>query len=915
MAFFRVCRGSVSVVLSILMLPMLTFASLMVDASSVEAADVVLVGAAELAMNAALSNYDTVLAQRYGIYAMSQLGDDYGQELTDLVSRHINTTLQTSKPLNVKGHVISAFPMENSNLTNPDVLRRSIVDFMKYRGVVDAGTSLYNSLDEVMKLGSKAKLVEKQVAASKELDGISKICAELYSTLRVYDEAVEEYRNDSTADFPYLLLDNAIYLAEQIKAEIPAIARANGNLKDAIDNYLIESGGAEDSLSIAMTGEYETNTVLFGEDDPDGIIRQLRAGKEYIDAMLAETPREDSGAYLKQISETVNIDNNFIGVPPFYIYLMTSYGGANLPEEGNAASVGLLLKNIKRINESAKSTSSVDESISYSMDVFEGSPSGEGSEEVGEFADVSLTEIMGITNQLKVMTGAFADLTALVNSDASDFRDSLLITEYIMENFSCLTSSSDKATYTGIPIDPENNRIYGCEAEYILFGNRGSEERKLWFFTLRKEAGPESNIAAAKRAVFAVRFSVNSIFALSDSSIDALTLAPAMSIQAVSGGTVPFQSAQLVLKLALALGESAIDLSEIVQNKEVPLLKTASTWRCSVNGFVDMISNKIIDQVETLARDGVQDYVGMIQSCIDGVVDDTNQEIEAVMSGILSDVGVLVESRFISVFDSVYSILKTRAELALVDIYQGGNFNPSAFADSVIGEIEEFVSEKGMEEYLGAVIEQAKDVLKNEIIPIASNVAIQVSGTGASLHGGLYNLSLLKISEAVDGLVQMSLGEITARTGEVTNSVGEKIKEIVQTQGDELADTLAKSMAEQAKYSLDYLFYSFLPQESTPSFESVSTDAGILTLDYEDYLRLFTFLTLSGAQRDVVLLRIADVIQLNCSLHHPKGLEFRLEDSYTQLEIYMDAEVPALLIPYSYRLYGGDKKYYAAMGY
>lgn len=64
--FFEKTKGSISLFLALIMLPMMTVAGLIVDGARISAAKASLSGAGDLAMNAALSEYDQILYDVYG---------------------------------------------------------------------------------------------------------------------------------------------------------------------------------------------------------------------------------------------------------------------------------------------------------------------------------------------------------------------------------------------------------------------------------------------------------------------------------------------------------------------------------------------------------------------------------------------------------------------------------------------------------------------------------------------------------------------------------------------------------------------------------------------------------------------------------------------------------------------------------
>ena len=68
--FFRKTKGAISIFLVLIMLPMFTCAGLIVDGARISAARTSVTGAGDLAMNAALSEYDEILKDVYGLFAM-----------------------------------------------------------------------------------------------------------------------------------------------------------------------------------------------------------------------------------------------------------------------------------------------------------------------------------------------------------------------------------------------------------------------------------------------------------------------------------------------------------------------------------------------------------------------------------------------------------------------------------------------------------------------------------------------------------------------------------------------------------------------------------------------------------------------------------------------------------------------------
>ncbi len=84
-------RGSITVLMVIILLPMMTLSSIIVDSSRINMARTMISSAGDLTMNTALANYDTILKDVYGLFAMSQNMSD--EELADSLKTYFSKTL------------------------------------------------------------------------------------------------------------------------------------------------------------------------------------------------------------------------------------------------------------------------------------------------------------------------------------------------------------------------------------------------------------------------------------------------------------------------------------------------------------------------------------------------------------------------------------------------------------------------------------------------------------------------------------------------------------------------------------------------------------------------------------------------------------------------------------------------------
>lgn len=91
MNWMRKCKGSISIFLCLILLPMVTYSSMIIDASRLQSARVAVASAGDLAMNAALSEYETVLEDMYGMFAVAKSDDELKEALQSYFTQTIES--------------------------------------------------------------------------------------------------------------------------------------------------------------------------------------------------------------------------------------------------------------------------------------------------------------------------------------------------------------------------------------------------------------------------------------------------------------------------------------------------------------------------------------------------------------------------------------------------------------------------------------------------------------------------------------------------------------------------------------------------------------------------------------------------------------------------------------------------------
>ena len=185
--FFTKQKGAVSIFLALVLVPMLVVASVFVDTSRLKLGEAMATSAGDLTLNAALTDYDTVLKDIYGLFATSQSIDQIYDNLrtyfqnsmtnsgVDAITASeksnqiiqwfsMSSELGTSDLMNISidTSTIEFESLAGANLLNPSVFKSQIVEFMKYRAPIDLAGTLLDALDTLKSVDKQTDLVSKK---------------------------------------------------------------------------------------------------------------------------------------------------------------------------------------------------------------------------------------------------------------------------------------------------------------------------------------------------------------------------------------------------------------------------------------------------------------------------------------------------------------------------------------------------------------------------------------------------------------------------------------------------------------------------------------------------------------------------------------------------------------------------------
>lgn len=351
-------KGAISIFLVIVLLPMLTVASVFVDTARLNLARSMAESAGDLTLNTALTNYDSELKNLYGLFATSQnmeemmenLEDYYRESIIaagvdsvaaeDYVGQIMSFLKESTGTDDIMKIQLTGFEVSSpagGNLGNPAILKAQIVEFMKYRAPLSLGTGFLEALSAMKNLSKQTTLVENKNKFYDSYQDMLSTLEDAWWQIELYqysdakgptgfptgsyitDETTQ--MNDYLPVWKSIVEDTVKYLYnygqyKEVQAQIyveyvcPECGKLNGEKKT---NCSVSDCGAELDKSHAYkrwSVKYNDNvtkcTTSYTEDNPadaDDVLQELN--RVYV--ALHQVKQYSTGDY-KAIYQLVNYD-------------------------------------------------------------------------------------------------------------------------------------------------------------------------------------------------------------------------------------------------------------------------------------------------------------------------------------------------------------------------------------------------------------------------------------------------------------------------------------------------------------------------------------------------------------------------------------------------------------------------------
>lgn len=181
--FCRKCRGAISVFLTLILIPTFIFSGVLIDGSRILSAKNVVSGAGDMAMNAALSNYNTELNKTYGLLAMADTPEEMDAALQDFFEASLNASGVSEEDfaksliyLQLVSDSFQATGMETTQIYQTEVIRQEILEYMKYRAPVTlVDRSILSRIEDLEDAKKEKEAARAQMDYESSLDDLQEL--------------------------------------------------------------------------------------------------------------------------------------------------------------------------------------------------------------------------------------------------------------------------------------------------------------------------------------------------------------------------------------------------------------------------------------------------------------------------------------------------------------------------------------------------------------------------------------------------------------------------------------------------------------------------------------------------------------------------------------------------------------------
>ena len=325
--FGRDCKGAVTVFVTLMLVPAVLVSGSGVDIARLYVARSELQDANQLAANSALASYDALLQDLYGLYGIMQSDAQLASMMEEYIEVAVFGEDWKDRTMGNLSHfygersslTVQASAADGKNLKNPEVLRRQIEEYAKFRAPYVIAEEILGKLDTFEKVKEDAAVIDDKMAIDDKLEEIDEIYEKLYRCIQTVNgaknvesgavQSVNTFidRMESTIDDLYSVRTDDYTPAAQEEDDDLAGDYLNkyqglfDNLHNQVSGGTIYEGyilGGENVFGIYQNGDFTTSYHT------DGVQKTINdKGKELKDYISNFTLEDDSLKELLDLAE------------------------------------------------------------------------------------------------------------------------------------------------------------------------------------------------------------------------------------------------------------------------------------------------------------------------------------------------------------------------------------------------------------------------------------------------------------------------------------------------------------------------------------------------------------------------------------------------------------------------------------
>ena len=277
--FGRDCKGAVTVFVTLMLVPAVLVSGSGVDIARLYVARSELQDANQLAANSALASYDALLQDLYGLYGIMQSDAELASMMEEYIKIAIFGENWKDRTLGNLSHfygeasslTVQASPADGKNLENPEVLRRQIEEYAKFRAPYVIANEILDRLDVFEKVKEDAAVIEDKMAIDDKIEEIDKVYEKLYRCIQNVNNAknVESGAVQSVNTF-IDRIESTIDNLYNVRTDDYTPAAQDEN-NDLAGDYLNKYQGLFDNLNHQVSGGTIYEGYILGGENILGI--------------------------------------------------------------------------------------------------------------------------------------------------------------------------------------------------------------------------------------------------------------------------------------------------------------------------------------------------------------------------------------------------------------------------------------------------------------------------------------------------------------------------------------------------------------------------------------------------------------------------------------------------------------------